>query len=244
MATETVDRLLAGRLCITQPAVGYRVNADTLLLAAAVTAPPEGAGLEIGCGVGGALLAAALAHPAASFLGVEQDAATAELARRNIEANGLAERVKLLTGDGLALDPTHENRYDIAFANPPYFDARAMRPPLDERRAARVAVHPVDAWVKALAKAAQPGGAIAMIHRAERLADILAACAGRVGGVRVLGVHARTGAPATRVLVTGRKGSRGPLQLLPGLVLHEGEGWTDQASRLFTGEDRLSLLWS
>lgn len=244
MTTETVDRLLAGQLSITQPAKGYRVNADTLLLAAAITAPPGGAALEIGCGVGGALLAAALACPGASFLGVEQDAPTAELACRNIAANGLAGRVTLLNRDGLALDASHENRYDIAFANPPYFAPGDIRPPLAARRGARVAGEPIDAWVKALAKAARPGGGIALIHRAERLAEILAACAGRVGGVSILGVHARSGAAATRILVTGRKGSRGPVRLLPGLVLHEGEQWSEQAARLFSGEARLDNLWA
>ena len=45
----------------------------------------------------------------------------------------------------------------------------------------------------------------------------------RFGALKVLPLHPRAGAPAHRVLVQGIKGSRGPLQLLPGFVLH-GDG--------------------
>jgi tRNA1(Val) A37 N6-methylase TrmN6 len=39
----------------------------------------------------------------------------------------------------------------------------------------------------------------------------------------VLPLHSREGEAAHRVIVQGRKGSRAPLALLPGIVLH-GEG--------------------
>ena len=49
---------------------------------------------------------------------------------------------------------------------------------------------------------------------------------GRFGGILVLPIHPRAGEPAGRVLVHGIKGSRAPLQLLPGLVLHDaGKGF-------------------
>lgn len=243
MASETIDALLGGRLTITQPATGYRVNVDTLLLAAGVMAPAGGRGLEIGCGVGGALLAAALALPDADFVGVEQDPASAAYAVRNAQANQLDHRVAVRVGDGLEIGPTDENSYDIAFANPPFFDPNAIRAPHPDRRAALVATRPVEAWVKALAKAARPGGRILMLHRAERLAEILAACAGRVGEIAILGIHARAHDPATRVLVAGIKGSRGPIRLSPGLILHEGECWTDTAEHLISGVQRITELW-
>ena len=59
-----------------------------------------------------------------------------------------------------------------------------------------------------------PGGVFAMIHRAEALADCLAAVEGRLGGVSVQAVFTRPGAPATRILLRGTKGSKAPLSLL------------------------------
>ena len=48
--------------------------------------------------------------------------------------------------------------------------------------------------------------------------------------LRILPLHPRQGVPAHRVIVQGVKGSRGPLQLLPGFVLHaEGNAFTPAA---------------
>lgn len=52
----TVDRVLDGRVVIAQPADGYRVAIDPVLLAAAVDAAPGARVLDLGCGVGTAAL--------------------------------------------------------------------------------------------------------------------------------------------------------------------------------------------
>jgi tRNA1(Val) A37 N6-methylase TrmN6 len=64
------------------------------------------------------------------------------------------------------------------------------------------------------------GGSATLIHRADALGELLAALKGRFGALRLLPIHPRAGTPALRVLVQGRKGSRAPLTLLPGLELH------------------------
>ena len=63
-----------------------------------------------------------------------------------------------------------------------------------------------------------------MVHKADALPRLLAALATRFGSLKILPLHPRQDAPAHRVLVQGVKGSRGPLQILPGFVLHEGDG--------------------
>ena len=73
----------------------------------------------------------------------------------------------------------------------------------------------LDRWVRFMAAMARPGGTAAVIHKAEALAALLAACDGRFGALEVLPMHPRRDAAAIRVLVQGIKGSRAPLQLLP-----------------------------
>jgi tRNA1(Val) A37 N6-methylase TrmN6 len=79
---------------------------------------------------------------------------------------------------------------------------------------------------------------LTMIHRAERLDRLLAALEGRLGEVCVYPVRPRAEAPAHRVLVRARKGSRAPLRLLPGLELHDDSGakFTPEAEAIFRGE--------
>jgi tRNA1(Val) A37 N6-methylase TrmN6 len=49
--------------------------------------------------------------------------------------------------------------------------------------------------------------------------------------------------PATRILVQGRKGSRAPLSILPGLLLHAatGHGFTPQAETVLRAAAALEM---
>lgn len=67
--------------------------------------PPGGTVLELGCGTGRNLIAAARAHPGARFFGVDVSAAMLETARGKIERAGLTERITLAQADATALDP-------------------------------------------------------------------------------------------------------------------------------------------
>lgn len=226
MDADTDDRFLDGRLRLRQPARGYRAGVDAALLAAACDARPGERVLEAGCGAGGALLSAAIRRPQARFTGVERDPDALVRARANIEANGLQDRVDVVEGDvgqryaALGLPP-----FDAAFANPPFFDDPAgLRGPAPERRAAWMAEDGLDAWIGFLSKAVVEGGAITLIHRADRLGDILSALAAKAGSVQIRPIHPFADAPAKRVLVRAIKTGKAPLRLLPALVLHDRDG--------------------
>jgi tRNA1(Val) A37 N6-methylase TrmN6 len=82
----------------------------------------------------------------------------------------------------------------------------------------------LDTWIRFLAACAAPGGRFWMIHRADALAQVLAALNGRFGGAQVFPLFPRAGAPARRIIVSALKGSRAGLTLLPGLVMHNSDG--------------------
>ncbi|HKP79464.1 MAG TPA: methyltransferase, partial [Phenylobacterium sp.] len=193
---------------------------------AACDAKPDQRVIEAGCGGGGALLAAAARRPEVSFTGVERDPKAAALARENIALNGLEARVSVVEGDvalrfsGLGLAP-----FDAALANPPFFDdPDALRGPSPERRAAWMADDGLEAWIGFLSKAVREGGTITVIHRADRLADLLALLAPKAGSAQVRPVHPFADEPAKRVLVRAIKTGKAPLRLLPPLILHERDG--------------------
>jgi tRNA1(Val) A37 N6-methylase TrmN6 len=245
MDAVTEDRLLDGRVTLRQPARGYRAGLDAALLAAACDASPGERLIEAGCGGGGALLAAAVRRPGVTFVGVERDPAALRLARENISLNELGDRVSVVEGDvavrfsSLALEP-----FDAALANPPFFDdPESLRGPAPERRAAWMADDGLEAWTGFLLKAVREGGTIILIHRADRLADILALLAPKAGSFQVRPVHPFADAPAKRVMVRAVKTGKAPLQLLPALVLHDREGGkhTGEAEAILRG--RADLPW-
>ena len=69
----TEDTLLNGRIRIRQPARGYRVNVDTLLLAAAIETKDGARLMEAGSGVGAGLLSIARRNENVTLVGVERD---------------------------------------------------------------------------------------------------------------------------------------------------------------------------
>jgi tRNA1(Val) A37 N6-methylase TrmN6 len=240
----TEDALLNGRLRIRQPARGYRVNVDTLLLAA--TLPPERIGggriVEPCCGVAAALLAVATAYQGSGdieFVGIERDLAYAQLARENVELNGQAHRTKIVEAD--ALDPHADfGLFDRVFFNPPYDSADEGRPPAEGKRAAYIADRPIDDWIKVWSNRMVAHSNLTLIHRAQRLGEILAALEGRLGGVEVFPIRPSADTKACRVIVRAWKGSRAPLKLFAGLDLHPAHGSKDkyapEAEAILRGE--------
>lgn len=244
-ALVTEDRMLGGRLALRQPAKGYRAGLDAALLAAACNAKPGDAVIEAGCGVGAVMLAAALRRSGATFVGIERDPAALALAEQNIAANGLAERVQASAGDVGALDARPPQRFDAALCNPPYFDDRgALRGPHPAKAGAFIADDGLAAWTGYLLRAVRDGGTVTLIHRADRLADLLALLGAKAGSFQVRPVHPHADEPAGRVLVRAIRGGRAPLRLLPALLLHErgGAKHTPQSEAILRGEADLPWL--
>ena len=217
----TEDALLGGRVRIRQPKRGYRVNVDTMLLAAAVETRDGMRLMEAGCGVGAALIAVAIRNENIALLGVERETNIAEVARENVALNAMTHRIEIATGD--ALDK-HANYgvFDGVFLNPPFDAEGAGRARDAARRHAHVSDVSINQWIAALADRLTGEAALTLIHRAEKLSEILSALEGRLGGAEVIPIRPRAEAPAKRILVRARKGSRAPLRLLSGLDLHDG----------------------
>ena len=228
--SATEDAFLGGALSILQPKGGYRAGLDAVLLAASVPQDAR-AVLDVGAGVGVVGLAVARRLADARVTMIEREPELAALARANIARNGLGQRVSLIEADILKLpreDPgvgAADETFDHVLANPPYHVEGRGTAATDPAKAGSHAMAPgdLDRWVRCMVRMARPGGAATLIHRADALGDILTALAGRFGGAIVLPIHPREGEPASRVLVQARKGSRAPLQLSAGLVLHNAD---------------------
>ena len=155
--------------------------------------------------------------------GLEIQANYADLARRNAAANGL----EFTAYDGDLLDmpePIRTASFDHVFTNPPFYEAAASSASTDVGRdtAHRIGEAQLEDWIAVGLRRLKPKGYFTIIHRTERLADILAALAGKAGDIRILPLCAREGRAAGRVIVRARKGSAGALALLSPLILHTG----------------------
>lgn len=230
------DTLLGGTIRLMQPIGGYRAAIDPVVLAASVPAVAGQTAIDVGAGAGAVALALAKRVAGLAVTGMEIDGRLARLARHNAGLNGLSDRVGFHCGDVLAPpDEVMRRRFDHVVMNPPYLESGKVTVSSDPMRlAANVEGEARLAdWIGFAFRVATSGGTISLIHRADRLPDILVALTRRqAGGVSVLPLWPRAEArEARRVIVRCRVGDGSRFCLTRGLVLHDAlGGFTPAAS--------------
>jgi tRNA1(Val) A37 N6-methylase TrmN6 len=248
---HSVDAFLGGRVTLLQPLKGHRAGLDAALLQALVPAEATGIAVDLGSGAGSVAFSIAARAPSLAVIGIERDedlAACARAALKRPENAEFAGRVRIVEADVTARGTLRAadvaaQSADWVVMNPPYDKPGRARPSPDTlRRAAHVAAEgALAAWCLVAAEVLAPGGRVGLIHRAEALAEILDALAGRFGGIRILPVHPSEKRAASRVLVSARRGSGAPLGIAPPLVLHRDHGgWTEGADAILRGHADLA----
>jgi tRNA1(Val) A37 N6-methylase TrmN6 len=214
-----------------------------VLLAAAVPARSGERVLELGCGTGAAFLCLAARVPGLAIIAVEREPALAALARENAALNGLGGQVTVIEGD--IADPALRRalpRCTHGFANPPFW-ADGTTPPAALRRAATHADREgLGAWTACLAAGLGHRGSATLVMPAARFVEGVSALAeAGFGSPALLPLWPREGMPAKRVLLSARRGGRGPGRVLPGLVLHGAAGATALAEAVLRDGAALAL---
>lgn len=234
------DLLLGGRVRLRQPDSGYRAAIDPVLLAA-FTRPRDGDRvLDVGTGTAAAAICLVARVPAVRVVGLEKLAEAVVLARANVALNGVADRVTVLEGDLLRPPPDSAagltvGGFQRVMMNPPYLRAGAASLPPDPwKAAANVEGEAVLAdWVAFAHRMLAPRGELTLVHRADRIDDILVTLGRGFGSLVLVPLWPRVGTDAKRLLVRAVKGGRGPARLTSGLVLHgEGTGYSEAAEAI------------
>jgi tRNA1(Val) A37 N6-methylase TrmN6 len=230
--SETVDAFHYGRFHLVQPkGVGHRSGMDAMLLAALVSGDGPMRVADLGAGAGAAGLAVAARIETAEVLLVERSPLMADFARKTLALPSnaaFAPRVFVLEADvalsgkarieaGLA-----DDAFDHVIMNPPFNDRIDSRTPDALKAEAHAMEHDLfERWIKTAGAIMKPGGQLSLIARPQSIAEIIAACGRRFGGIEITALHARAGENALRILVTAIKGSRTKLALRMPLVMHE-----------------------
>jgi tRNA1(Val) A37 N6-methylase TrmN6 len=244
----TEDAFLDGRLRLRQPRSGHRAGHDAMLLAAATPARSGDRVVDFGAGVGAAGLAVAKRVAGIELVLVEIDAALAALARDNAAANAVPADVVVLDvtsgADAFAAAGLSPDSVDVVLMNPPFNDpARHRASPDKGRETAHVAMAAaLEGWIHAARRILKSGGALALIWRADGLAEVLAALGRGFGSLAILPVHGNAAAPAIRVLVRAIKGGKAPTRIHASLMLNNESALPNkQVQDIMAGRSELPL---
>lgn len=227
----TEDALLGGRVRLLQPSRGYRVAVDAVLLAAAIDATPGQRVLDLGAGVGAVSLCLAVRVPGCAVVGVELQSALARLAERNASLNGMSERVRTIVHDLARSLPNDLGAFDHVATNPPYLAAAVADPSPDASKALATVESSADLarWLAVATGAAKSPGTLLVIHRSDRLEEIVSHLV-RLGWGDLT---VKRLPPAARVLVRARRAAAALRREAPPLVLHRLDGaYTDEAEAI------------
>jgi tRNA1Val (adenine37-N6)-methyltransferase len=238
LLARTEDPFFNGGIKVLQHREGYRFSIDAVLLAAFSAPGAKDRIVDLGTGCGILPLILGYRHPAVSITGIEVQPELAELAARNVEANGLKERITIIRGDMRSLSiQAVSGPVDLVISNPPYRKGRSGRVNPHPQRA--VARHEILATIQDVAAAAARligiGGRFSVVYPAERITDILTNL--RSAGIEpkyIQTVHAKDHDPARLVLVSGIKGGRPGAAVLEPLMIHQTNGtYTDRVQAMF-----------
>jgi tRNA1(Val) A37 N6-methylase TrmN6 len=176
---ETVDTTGLGEVIISQPRRGYRFTSDAVALAEFIRINPWESLLDFGTGVGVIPLLVWQRNPFRFALGIELQKDLADLAKENVRANALAQKIFILQSDLRTLTPENlcvpvqtlnETRFDVISANPPYVALGQGRMNPDSQKA--IARHEIRLTFSELVAACQrflkPEGRFHFVHLAER----------------------------------------------------------------------------
>jgi len=244
------DGLLGGKVRLFQPEEGYRAAIDPVVLAASIDARSGETVLDLGCGVGAAALCLAARLPGLQVTGLEIQNDLAKLAERNVQMNAAFGAVSIVEGD-LRNPPPNLGlgSYHHVMANPPFMETGAGNPPpnASKAQAHTEETGSLEDWIAFFSKALKPKGSATIIHRADRVDEILALMRKDFGALVVFPLWpnapgSEAAKPAKRVIIRGRKGLKSPTTFSPGLVLHESQGaYTSEAETILRHGGALKL---
>ena len=242
------DTGFSGIRVIQTDGTGYGV--DAVLLAAFAAGETGAAAIAEGSrvadlGTGSGVVSFILHHKlgGARISGYDVRPAAVDRARRACSMNGLEDSIDFFCCDVADMSgnggPSPGTRFDAVVSNPPYFRRTPDEPGAadpDERYLSRhETTADIGDFVRAASAMLRDGGSLYLVHRPDRLADIITE-------MRAAGIEPREmqmvvpakGKSANIVLLRGVRGAGPGLRMLPETAIHaEDGGYTSEILRLY-----------
>lgn len=178
----------------------------------------------------------------AKIFGIELQEVSADLARRNVDLNNLSDRIEIIN-DNMLNHKSHfeDESFDGIVCNPPFFKLDGNPEQLNNLDQLTLARHEIsidlEGIVAVASKLLKQRGYFAMVHRADRIDEILASFHKyKITPKRIRFCYANPEKEAKILLVEGMKASESSLKVLPPLFTHQGREYSEEVKKIFRGE--------
>lgn len=192
---------------------GFPLSTDSMALSHFVRLPRNARVLDLGSGCGTLGLLLCASNPNCRISGVELEEAAHQRAGDNITRNGLEGRMESICADLRQIpERMAPGSFDVCVSNPPYFSGGPASNTLPNARKENFCA--LSDLMKSAGWALKYGGDFFLVHRPERLGEIIAkASENGMEAKRLQLLRHREGGPITLILLQLRKGGKPGLQL-------------------------------
>lgn len=236
---ERVDDIGFGGLKLIQAPEEFCYGVDAVLLADftyRLTVPDRDESqiksiMDLGTGTGIIPLILSYKYKQTKICGVEIQKPSYDRAKRNVEINGLADRISVINADikdfGIGWGRELKGSFDAVVSNPPYTERSGGLTP--SNAAKHIARHETTAeledFINAAASLLRERGDFFMVHRPSRLAEIIKKAGKyRLEPKNMQLVSPRRGEKPNIMLVHFVKGGNPGINIFEELAVHEEHG--------------------
>lgn len=228
LENERVDDLQYKGLKLIQKKDGFCFGIDAVLLSYFAQVPKRSRVIDLGTGTGIiAVLVAAKKEPE-KVVGLEIQPDVAEMAERSVRLNDMGDKVSIVRGDIKdAVRMFGAASFDCVVTNPPYMEkGGGLLNPADTKAIAR---HEILCTLEDVISAAsgllKPGGKFSMVHRPQRLVDIIYNMRRYSIEPKILRfVHPSPGKKPNLILISGTKNGNAELRVQEPLYVYDDSG--------------------
>lgn len=176
----------------------------------------------------------------AKITGIEIQETSVELARRNIILNKLESQVEIVEGDIKNIQSEFRDQsFDAVITNPPFFKFTGDKNQLNNLDQLTYARHEILITLEDIIKAGSYllkfRGNFTMVHRADRLIDILELMKKyKIEPKKIRFCHTTRNKSAKIILIEGLKGAEAGLVIQPPLYINNNDGsYTEEVLKMF-----------
>ena len=227
MDNYRIDDLQISNLFIKQDKTGFCFGTDAVLLANFAEPKKNADILDIGTGNGIIPILLSAKTQAQKITGLEIQERSAELAKENIKLNKLESLIEIIQGDIKDYSIFPAASFDYITCNPPYKKVgTGLANPEDTLAIARHEIMcTLEDIIKASSYLLKSKGKLAMVHKPERVAEIIYTMKKhKLEAKRLLLVYPREGEKPCLALVEGVKDGGAELNILPPLYVYDENG--------------------
>ena len=222
------NRLLDTEMIIYQNDEWFKFSLDSILLTKFVTINKRHKKiLDMACG--NAAIPMLLSYRTKALIyGIEIQKCVYDLGIRSIVENGLADRVKLICGDINCIgDYFSGDMFDVITCNPPYFKV-GDNSFINRNDVKSLARHEITLNLDILLSRSyfllKNGGIFAMVHRTERLVEILELFKKyHIEPKRIQFIYPKEGRDSDLFLIEGIKNGNSGIKMLSPLIVHNDD---------------------